>query len=95
MSNVVFLFLLCIYFYFLLIVVMQMADKMDRPPDLDNDQYCDDIFSSTSKGQQVLSDDLPPLETVRKMIQYETLLRLSDPIQQLFDLYHKEDNAVT
>jgi len=95
MSNVVFLFLPCIYFSFLLIVMMQMADTMDKPPDLDDDQHYGDIFSSISKGQQVLSDDLPPLETVREMIKYETSLRLSDPIQQLFDLYYKDDNAIT
>lgn len=46
-------------------------------------------------GDPALSDDLPPLETVREMIQYETRLRLSEPIQALFDLYYQEDHAIT
>ena len=42
-----------------------------------------------------LSDALPPLETVRDMIQYETRLRLSEPVQDLFDLYQGDDRAIT
>ena len=56
---------------------------MDRPPDIDDG-------SCTS-----LIDDLPPLETVREMIKYETSLRLSESVQALFDLYHTDDNAIT
>ncbi len=73
---------------------MQMENIIDKPPDIDNELHSGDIFSS-SKGQQILNDDLPPLEIVRKMIKYETSLRLSEPIQQLFDLYHTDDNAIT
>lgn len=72
-----------------------MAETMNKPSDIDNDQYCDDIFSSSSDKQQILSDGLPPLEIVRKMIKYETSLRLSEPVQQLLDLYHTDDNAIT
>ncbi|CAF2734081.1 unnamed protein product [Rotaria sp. Silwood2] len=72
-----------------------MTDATDKPPDVNNRLYPDDIFSCASEKQQILSDDLPSLETVRKMIEYETFLRLSDPIQQVFDLYHKDDNAIT
>lgn len=42
-----------------------------------------------------LRDDLPPLEIVRQMIDYETRLRLSDSIQELFDIYHRDDQAIT
>ena len=42
-----------------------------------------------------LNDGFPPLEVLRQMIQYETHLRLSDSIQELFDLHHQDDKAVT
>lgn len=41
------------------------------------------------------SDELPPVETVRDMIVYETRLRLSQPIQELMDLYHTDEDSVT
>ncbi len=41
------------------------------------------------------SDELPPIETVRDMIAYETRLRLSQPIQELMDLYHADEDSVT
>lgn len=72
-----------------------MAETMNKPPDIDHDLHHDNIFSSSSNEQKILSDDLPPLEIVRKMITYETSLRLSEPVQQLFDLYHTDDNAIT
>jgi len=74
---------------------MQMVDTIDKPPDINNDLNHDDTCPSSSKEQQILRDDLPSLETLRKMIKYETSLRLSDPVQQLFDLYHTDDNAIT
>jgi hypothetical protein len=42
-----------------------------------------------------LSDEFPSIEIVRKMIVYETRLRLSDYIQELMDEYHTDENAVT
>ncbi|CAM2712197.1 unnamed protein product [Rotaria socialis] len=42
-----------------------------------------------------ISSEMPPLETVREMILYETRLRLSDPIQELMDLYHMDEDSVT
>ena len=42
-----------------------------------------------------LSDQLPPLEIVRQMIEYETQLRLSESVQELLDLYHENDDAIT
>jgi len=42
-----------------------------------------------------LRDDLPPLEIVRQMIDYETRLRLSDSVQELFDVHHRDDQAIT
>ena len=75
--------------------MMQMVHAIDKPPDIDKDFYHDGESSSSSKEQQLLSDAFPPLEIVRKMIEYETKLRLSEPIQQLFDLYHTDDTAVT
>lgn len=58
---------------------------MDKPPD---------IVTGSDKEMK-LNDDLPPLDILRQMIQYETSLRLSEPVQQLFDLYHKDDEAIT
>ncbi|CAF1479003.1 unnamed protein product [Rotaria sordida] len=42
-----------------------------------------------------VSEELPPLEILREMILYETRLRLSDSIQDLMDLYHEDEAAVT
>ncbi|CAF3907730.1 unnamed protein product [Rotaria magnacalcarata] len=42
-----------------------------------------------------ISSEMPPLETVREMILYETRLRLSGPIQELMDLYHTDEDSVT
>ncbi len=41
------------------------------------------------------SDELPSIEIVRDMIAYETRLRLSEPIQELMDLYYKDEDSVT
>ncbi len=70
-------------------------DTIDKPPDIDQELNQDDLFFPSSKKQQILNDGLPPLDIVRQMIKYETSLRLSDPVQQLFDLYHTDDNAIT
>ncbi|CAF4457073.1 unnamed protein product, partial [Didymodactylos carnosus] len=42
-----------------------------------------------------MSDELPPIETIREMIDYETRIRLSKPIQELMDMYHMDETAVT
>ena len=57
----------------------------------------DTVDRSTAYDETLgkLSDELPPLEVVREMIQYETRLRLSEPVQDLFDLYQGEDRAIT
>lgn len=47
------------------------------------------------KAPDINNDNLPPLEIVRQMIEYETFLRLSEPIQELFDFYRNDDTAVT
>jgi hypothetical protein len=70
-------------------------NTMDKSPDIDQELNEDNMLFSSSNKQKILSDDLPPLDIVRQMIKYETSLRLSDPVQQLFDLYHKDDNAIT
>ncbi len=75
--------------------MMHMVNAIDKPPDIDTNLYHDVMPSCSLKDEQILSDELPPLEIVRKMIKYETSLRLSEPIQQLFDLYHTDDNAIT
>ena len=41
------------------------------------------------------SIELPPLETLRHMVAYETRLRLSDSIQELMDAYHTDEESVT
>ncbi|CAF0965830.1 unnamed protein product [Adineta steineri] len=71
---------------------MHGMDVVNKPPDIGNDQSSS---ISLSTVQRELSDDLPSLETVRQMIKYETSLRLSESVQELLDLYHKDDNAIT
>jgi hypothetical protein len=41
-----------------------------------------------------MSDELPPIETLREMIAYETRLRLSEPIQELIESYHTNEAAL-
>ena len=41
------------------------------------------------------SDEFPPIETIREMIDYETRIRLSEPLQELMDMYCKDEAAVT
>ena len=65
---------------------MRMLAASTKPPD---------IRRNSSNYQSVLSDDLPPLDVLREMIKYETFLRLSEPIQNLFDSYREDDNAIT
>lgn len=68
-----------------------MTETIDKPPDIDNEK----VLLSSSNEQKILSDELPPLDIVRQMITYETSLRLSDSVQELFELYHTDDNAIT
>lgn len=42
-----------------------------------------------------VSDEVPPVETIRAMILYETQLRLSDSIQEIMDDYHDDEAAVS
>ena len=70
-------------------------NTMDEPPDTNQEVNVDNVLYSPLNKSKELSDELPPLDIVREMIKYETFLRLSEPIQQLFDLYHKDDNAIT
>ena len=53
--------------------------------------------SSGHMGFEIVktSDELPSIETIRKMISYETSIRLSEPIQELMDMYHTDEAAVT
>jgi len=41
-----------------------------------------------------LSDEYPSIDIVRKMIAYETRLRLCNSIQELMDEYYTDENAV-
>ncbi|CAM4917617.1 unnamed protein product [Rotaria socialis] len=45
-------------------------------------------------GKVTISDELPPIETLREMIAYETNIRLSEPIQELMDVYHTDEAAL-
>jgi hypothetical protein len=67
------------------------ADQMSR-------RTCRMFFPSSGRmgfDMITVSDELPPIETVRDMIAYETRLRLSQPIQELMDLYHTNEDSVT
>jgi hypothetical protein len=79
----------------LLFCFLFRMNTMDKSLDIDQELNEDNMLFSSSNKQKILKDDLPPLDIVRQMIKYETSLRLSDPVQQLFDLYHKDDNAIT
>lgn len=59
---------------------------------------CRMFFPSSGRmgfGKVKDSIELPPLETLRHMITYETRLRLSDSIQELMDVYHTDEESVT
>jgi hypothetical protein len=76
----------------------------DRPPYIrskktnDMQHRCLMMFpTSGHMGFDIIkmSDELPPIETIREMIAYETRLRLSEPIQELMELYHTNESALT
>ena len=70
-----------------------------RPPRPDGRYMICRMFfpSSGHMGFETVqySDELPPIETLREMIIYETRLRLSNSIQELMDLYHEDEGAVS
>lgn len=68
-----------------------MTDMSGGTPDRNDGP----VLSSSSTAVVTLNDGFPPLEVLRQMIEYETHLRLSDSIQELFDLYRQDDKAVT
>jgi hypothetical protein len=73
-----------------------IRSSMDDPTDETRDNHRTSSCSSSLNSQStILNDDLPSLEIVRQMITYETHLRLSDSVQNLLDLYHEDDNAIT
>jgi hypothetical protein len=41
------------------------------------------------------SDEFPSIETIREMIAYEIRIRLCEPIQELMDMYHTDEAAIT
>ncbi|CAF1048206.1 unnamed protein product [Adineta steineri] len=41
------------------------------------------------------SNESPTIETIRDMIAYEIRIRLSESIQQLMDIYYKDEGAIT
>ncbi|CAF1352998.1 unnamed protein product [Didymodactylos carnosus] len=73
----------------------------DMPPHMLNrtsHAVCRMLFPTSGHlgfGLLEYSEEQPPIETVREMIVYETRLRLSDSIQELMDLYHNDEAAVT
>ena len=59
---------------------------------------CRMFFPSSGRmgfDQVKTSDELPPVEILRDMIRYETRLRLSEPIQDLMDVYCADEESVT
>lgn len=78
--------------------------RSDRPTSsqskklYDIDHRCLMLFpTSGHMGFDIIkmSDELPPIETIREMIAYETRLRLSEPIQELMELYHTDESSLT
>lgn len=41
------------------------------------------------------SDELPPIDIVRQMVDYDIQLRLCEPIQNLIDKYHHDESIIT
>ncbi|CAF3855918.1 unnamed protein product [Rotaria sp. Silwood1] len=67
------------------------------PPDIYPQARCLMFFpTSGCMGFEKVkvSKELPPIEILREMIAYETSIRLSDPIQELMDVYHKDESAL-
>ncbi|CAF0970137.1 unnamed protein product [Rotaria sordida] len=77
------------------------ASQQPRPPKSrarNSKRMCRMFFPSSGRmgfDKVKNSDELPPIETLREMIMYETRLRLSEPIQELMDLYHIDEDSVT
>ncbi|CAF3550825.1 unnamed protein product [Rotaria sordida] len=77
------------------------SSQQTRPPKSrarNSKRMCRMFFPSSGRmgfDKVKNSDELPPIETLREMIMYETRLRLSDPIQELMDLYHTDEDSVT
>lgn len=69
------------------------------PPDLSSSAAICRVFlpSSGRRGFDTVktSSELPPVEIVREMINYETNLRLSPPIQEILDQYRLDEKSLT
>lgn len=76
-----------------------LLDKVFRPGRPRSSRgNCRMFFPSSGRmgfDQVKTSDELPPVEILRDMIQYETRLRLSEPIQDLMDVYCADEESVT
>jgi hypothetical protein len=71
--------------------------RVSRPKDYSRAQ-CKMFFpTSGHMGFEIIktTDESPTVETIREMIIYETRLRLSEPIQDLMDVYYKDEGAAT
>jgi len=72
------------------------STRSQRPGDMEH--RCLMLFpTSGHMGFDIIkmSNELPPIEIIREMIAYEIRLRLSKPIQELMELYHADESALT
>ncbi|CAF4368767.1 unnamed protein product [Adineta steineri] len=71
--------------------------KSNRPTDYSR-ALCRMFFpTSGHMGFETIktSSESPTIETIREMIAYEIRIRLSESIQQLMDVYYKDEGAIT
>lgn len=81
-------------------IVQQQQPRRPNPKDRGDTsrRMCRMFFPSSGRmGFNMIteSDEMPPIETVRDMIAYETRLRLSQSMQELMDFYHADEDSVT
>ncbi|CAF0815690.1 unnamed protein product [Adineta steineri] len=71
--------------------------KSNRPTDYSRGRCMMFFPTSGHMGFETIktSSESPTIETIREMIAYETGIRLSESIQQLMDVYYKDEGAIT
>jgi hypothetical protein len=76
-------------------------DDRDQSPPSSFDDYprarCLMFFPTSGRmgfDRVKTSEELPSIETVREMIAYETSIRLSEPVQEFMESYHKDEAAL-
>ncbi|CAF1517081.1 unnamed protein product, partial [Rotaria sp. Silwood1] len=78
--------------------VKQIVQALRSQMDDDSKARCLMFFPTSGRmgfGRVETSDELPPVETLREMIAYETNIRLSESVQELMEFYHTKEAALS